>query len=276
MKFKPYLSLSAFCFVSTLNAQTRGLDIVLKFNDEPTASERRAFQAAESLWEGLITGHSERVSTNVLTIDVNLRADDGVGRRVGIGGPTSVHASRNFLFAETGFVTFDTADLRSLSLNGLLEDVIAHEIGHVLGIGTLWSSSAIGAPGFQELYVAGSGQYTGASGLANYNREFGQNGSFVPIELGGGEGTVDSHWNEIDGGRSSTGIVSQVTGRDLSEELLTGWLVNEAFVSSLTVGALEDLGFTVAAVAIPEPSLLGLGGLAFGLGLCRRNRRQVV
>lgn len=35
-----------------------------------------------------------------------------------------------------GFMQFDTADLRHMENEGTLVDVITHEMGHVLGIGT--------------------------------------------------------------------------------------------------------------------------------------------
>ena len=35
-------------------------------------------------------------------------------------------------------MTFDTADLQAMEANGTLVDVITHEMGHVLGIGTIW------------------------------------------------------------------------------------------------------------------------------------------
>ena len=33
---------------------------------------------------------------------------------------------------------FDTADVADLEVDGQLETVILHEMGHVLGIGTVW------------------------------------------------------------------------------------------------------------------------------------------
>jgi hypothetical protein len=36
-------------------------------------------------------------------------------------------------------MSFDTADLDRMEADGCLQDVILHEMGHVLGFGTLWS-----------------------------------------------------------------------------------------------------------------------------------------
>ena len=253
---------------------TVGFDIQFNFINAPTASQEATFEQAALTWESLITGYQDTVSSNVVTIDVNLSNIDGPGGTLGSAGPTGVKITPNFLYANTGTMTFDTSDTAALEAAGTFDDVILHEMGHVLGIGTLWSSSAISPTlaGRQELYVDGSGEYTGAQGLANYNAEFQQNGAFVPVELGGGPGTEDGHWNEVDGGVGPTGIVSLVTGQDLRNELLTGWLNPGSFISSLTVGSFVDLGYTVIAVPVPEPSgtLLALSALLLGTSLRRR------
>jgi hypothetical protein len=166
-------------------------------------------------------------------------------------------------------MTFDTSDTGALEANGSFGGVILHEMGHVLGIGTLWSSSAVGFAGRQELYVAGSGQYTGQFGLSAYNDEFGQVGAFVPVELGGGSGTADVHWNEVDGGAGATGIVSKYNGNDFRDELMTGWLNSPLFISNLTIEGMRDLGYTV----IPEPATGMLLTLAFSPLLFRKRRK---
>ena len=35
-------------------------------------------------------------------------------------------------------MSFDTADLAQMAADGTLVDVITHEMGHVIGIGTIW------------------------------------------------------------------------------------------------------------------------------------------
>ena len=39
-------------------------------------------------------------------------------------------------------MSFDTADLAQIEADGSLVRVIMHEMGHVLGIGTIWDRSA--------------------------------------------------------------------------------------------------------------------------------------
>ena len=248
---------------------TVGFDIVLNFINTPTAGEAAAFAAAEASWESLVLGYQENVPTNTVTIDVNLAPIDGPGGILGSAGPTvGKDATSTFLYTDIGVMNFDTDDLPILEAAGVLDEVIQHEMGHVIGIGTLWSSAAAGIPGFQELYVNGSGQYTGAFGLASYNAEFDQAGAFVPVELGGGTGTADGHWNEVDGGAGPTGITSNITGQDFRDELMTGWLNAPTFLSTLTRDSLWDLGYNNV---VPEPSSATLALISLlSLGLRRR------
>lgn len=255
-------------------AVTLGFDIVLNFINTPSAAEQAAFQAAEAQWESIIQGYqsNDLANTNV-NIDVYLAGIDGEGGTLGSAGPTTakLNAAQNavnpdFVYAQSGVMNFDTADTPGLITAGTFDDVVYHEMGHVLGIGTLWSSSAVGFAGRQELYVNGSGEYTGAAGLAAYNAEFGQVGTFVPVELGGGPGTANGHWNEVDGGAGATGITSLLTGDDFRDEIMTGWLNTPAFTSQLTIQGMVDLGYVV-----PEPTAgLLLTAVVGFVGLGRR------
>ncbi len=270
------LLLALFGATTNSNAATLGFDIILNYNNTPTASEQAAFEAAEATWESIITGYQiDDIDNTNLTIDVNLAPIDGAGGILGSAGPSTAKlnaansdVTSTYLYTSTGDMTFDTADTGALEMAGSLSGVILHEMGHVLGIGTLWSSSSVGFAGRQELYTNASGQYTGAFGLAAYNSEFDQTGSFVPVELGGGAGTANGHWNEVDGGAGPTGIVSNITGQDFRDELMTGWLNSPLFISSLTTEGMRDLGYTV----VPEPTS-GLLVLLGCLPLLRRKRR---
>lgn len=264
-------------FLSQAQGATVGFNIDLNYINGATESQMTAFENAEATWEGIITGYKDTVGSanTTITIDVNLSNIDGAGGTLGSAGPTFVFGTTNFVYASDGQMTFDTSDTPALEANGTFEDVILHEMGHVLGIGTLWSSSAI-APtlaGRQEVYVDGSGEYTGAAGVAAYNEEFAQAGAFVPVELGGGQGTANGHWNEVDNGAAATGIVSLISGNDLRNELMTGWLNAPLFISNLTIASMQDIGYdTVALAVVPEPSSILISGL--GLGLIIRRRRS--
>jgi hypothetical protein len=259
---------------------TPGFDINLNYINPPNAAEAAAFSAAEARWEGVIKGYQiTDIFNTVVTINVNLGAIDGPGGILGSAGPT--HAKLNaaqtavtstFVYTDRGVMNFDTADTPGLIVGGTFDDVILHEMGHVLGIGTLWDSSDVGFPGRQELYTFGSGQYTGAAGLAAYNAEFSQAGAFVPVELGGGPGTANGHWDEVNGGAGLTGRVSNIEPppfNDMRYELMTGWLnPPQTFLSSLTSQSMIDLGYNL----VPEPSALLLSSMGLIFLACRRAR----
>ena len=267
-------------FVTVSEASTIfDIEIVFDGSSTFTASQQAAFTTAADTWESLIIDYKTLtvpIGTK-LTITANNPGIDGVGGTLGSAGPTYGNTfGGSYLYATAGSMSFDSADVNALELAGTFGDVILHEMGHVIGIGTLWSSSAVGLPGYQELYVAGSGQYTGEIGLAAFQQEFvGQeSATFVPVELGGGAGTADGHWNEGDGG-FATGITRVSDGQDMNLMLMSGWLNPGSYISDTTLGSFEDLGYntTLVLAAVPEPAsaILLLAGL---LGLTMRRHRS--
>ena len=120
--------------------------------------------------------------------------------------------------------------------NSLAYYTILHEMFHVLGVGTLWDS-----------LVNGSREYTGANALREYRNVVGNNDlAFIPIEDDGGIGTADGHPEE------GTGVVRMkngITYPGIDRELMTGYsesIDDEPMIlSRITVGFMEDLGYTV-------------------------------
>ncbi len=110
--------------------------------------------------------------------------------------------------------------------SGLLLSVVMHEMGHVLGIGTIWDSLGLLSGGGTNNPI-----FVGAHATAAYNQLFGTSASGVPIENTGGPGTADGHWRET------------VFG----SELMTGWAGPGANLplSVVTIGSLADIGYTV-------------------------------
>lgn len=259
---------------------TAGFDINVVYYGTPTPGELAAFSAAEAKWESIITGYQiDDIFSTTVKINAYLQPIDGPGMVLGSAGPTfaKINAAQtavtsNYVYTDEGDMIFDTADTAALVGAGLFDEVILHEMGHVLGIGVLWSSADVGFPGRQEHYIFGTGQYTGPAGLAAYNAEFGQSGTYVPVELGGGSGTANAHWNEVNNGVATTGLLSNLQPgpfNDMRYELMTGWLNGPLFMSSLTSQSMVDLGYTV----VPEPSSLLLTCL--GLWLATFCKRQV-
>ena len=256
----------------TMNSEGGGFDIVLSYSNAPSAAELAAFESAEATWESIIVGLKDGITDQSLEINVNLAPIDEEGGVLGSAGPTSVKwrtADPNYLYSDSGSMTFDTADIPSMAASGILEMVILHEMAHVIGFGTLWSSSGVVEHLYlQELCVDGTGEYTGANGLSAFQQEFVGQGAatYVPVELGGGSGTADGHWNEGDGG-ITTGILD-TEGRDMNLMLMSGWANPGSHISETTIGQWEDLGYEV----VPEPSTMILLVLGSTMLLTRRKR----
>jgi len=284
----------AFTFV-LVSAQAQAVNLItLDFQGSMTAQQQQTFVDAAAYWNSAITGYDLHYDSDGnerahgLTITATLYSGE-VGGVLGSAGPltatyyddspTSPNPSYALLYATTGSMQFDALDVDALIADNTFYGVVLHEMAHVLGIGTLWTYNNDVNGTTYPLYTTGSGQYTGPNGLAAWQAEFGQSSAtYVPVELEGNEGTADAHWDEIAGGSFDTGITSNLTGLDMSHELMTGWSSDTFFVSTLTLGALADLGYTVdyskagIVTYVPEPSVFLLGLAAFPL-LWKKRRK---
>jgi hypothetical protein len=256
------------------SAQSSAISITLNFLGGLSPRQEAIFADARNFWESALSGYrTSAVTIAGPSISAEGIVIDGVGGTLASGAVDSLLNCRGlgftcggFYYTETGSMQFDSADLANMESNGTLESVILHEMAHALGFGTLWELNGV--------YVNGTGQYKGAAGLAAYQAEFDPFASFVPVELGGDPGTPNHHWNEVDYGSGLTGITDS-HGRDMRDELMTGWLNPSYFVSKTTLQQFVDIGYDVAVVPVPVPvaavwlflSGLGLLGLRFRLGL---------
>jgi hypothetical protein len=240
--------LAAVAVVAALFAPAAAstFSVQFEFDGGITSGEEIVFSQAAAYWNSIITGY--RVAgTHSVTVYASGAYIDGVG---GVLGSTSVidtvrrTAPDGVTYHQPTDATmaFDSADLDNMYSQGYLYPVIVHEVAHAIGFGTVWNLNT-------GVYTDGTGRYTGTSALAAYRSEFsGQSAAaYVPVELGGGIGTADGHWNENDGGAGATGIVDS-RNRDMQFELMTGWLNlpgSSEFISQTTIHSFEDLGYTV-------------------------------
>ena len=242
-----------------------------------TLEQQSYFSAAARFWESVLIGYTGYSDANPapfdgVTISASGASIDGADAVLASAGWDTVASLNGIYYTRTGGMDFDTADMPGMISNGSFSAVIKHEMAHVLGFGTLWGCpKAVANCGYGNgLYVEGSGEYKGAKALAEYRTEFNQPlATFVPVELGGGPGTANGHWNEVDGGAAGS---APGPGRF---ELMTGWLNTPSYVSRTTAAQFWDLGYAVNLSAVPESAawLLLLAGLPLA-GFAAWRRRQ--
>jgi hypothetical protein len=152
---------------------------------------------------------------------------DGPGKILAQAGPCLVRQAQFGRQPVVGIMSFDIADLQNLSNGGRLQDVITHEMLHVLGIGTMWSDRGLIADaGLETVNYSGTQARSGCVDVGG-SAACAAN---VPLENTGGPGTRDGHWRES----------------VFDSELMTGFAEQrEMPLSFLTIGALADLGYTV-------------------------------
>ncbi len=215
-----------YSLTATVIPNSLGFQIDLTFNGL-TPSQQAIFQQAAARWSEIIIGDLPDVTYQGQVIDdvrisATATAIDGVNGILGSAGPTGFRGGSALPYL--GQMNFDTADLSNLEASGRLVDVIIHEMGHVLGIGTLWSHLGL---------LSGGGTsnplFTGAQATAAYNRIFSTNAAGVPVENSGGAGTRDAHWRES----------------VMPYEIMTGYLSQRNKITEITVGSLADMGYSV-------------------------------
>jgi hypothetical protein len=223
-------------------------DIEVRYITTPTAAQQAAVNAAVARWRQVITGDLPDINmvgapaacgdpavnsvVDDIVIFVNFAFIDGAGGILGSAGPC-YYRSGSFL-PITGALQLDAADLAGMEADGSMQDVILHEIGHILGIGTLWDAKT---PSLIDFASTDSVRFNGALATSAFNTSGGLlfAGLKVPVENcvgipGCGPGTINGHWREL------------VMGR----ELMTGYLSGATRpLSLITVQSLGDLGYTV-------------------------------
>ena len=171
-----------------------------------------------------------------------------------LGGPLGSAGPRNVRLEDSahpnlpliGLMQFEIAEFEP---GGFFEDeqayqdVIVHEMGHVIGIGTIWDITN----NVDDNYIANDPPtvppglpnpdydpgFTGAGAVAEYNslqQALGQEpSSVIPIANTGGPGNYNGHWREF----------------IFEEELMTPYAAGIELLSRMTAASLGDLGYSV-------------------------------
>jgi hypothetical protein len=227
-----------FTATATTVTATSPYAIDIRYLVEPSARQQLAVTRAVERWQTVITRDLASISVNApagscwaeqpaineriddILIIVEFVEIDGAGKVLGEAGPCYVRSDNSLPIL--GHLKLDAADLRQMESYGTIDDVVLHEIGHVLGIGTLWPDKNL---------IQGRGTddpgFLGANAISAYRTMGGQLAT-VPVENTGGEGTRDGHWRES----------------VFTHELMTGWVSSSSNpLSALTIGSLIDLGY---------------------------------
>ena len=206
-----------------------GFSIQVRILGGLTSAQQRAFQFAAAMWSKIISADVPGIRVDGERIDDLLieavgTLIDGESGILGQAGPT--HLRPDSLIPVKGKMEFDRSDLARMEADGSLVSVITHEMGHVLGIGTIWEDLGL-------LRGAGTANpvFTGAKAMREFGVLIGENTPTpVPVENTGGQGTRDGHWRE------------SVFGH----ELMTGFLGPGANpLSRMTAASIEDMGYEV-------------------------------
>ncbi|HTR21586.1 MAG TPA: leishmanolysin-related zinc metalloendopeptidase [Gemmatimonadales bacterium] len=224
--------------------------IDVRFLTTMTSAESAAFLAAKARWESIIYqplaswqvnhsagfcgSNSPAIDTTVTSVVIfaSIVPIDGPNNILGQAGPCDL---RNVgLLPALGLMQFDSADVPAYVSSGRFTDLILHEMGHVLGFGTIWD------PFWLNLLVNPSSQgnpdpyFRGAQATAAFYKVGGAiytGGAVVPVENTGGPGTADGHWRES----------------VFKTELMTGYynagVANP--LSVVTIASMGDEGYTV-------------------------------
>ena len=236
-------------------------NITLKYVVDMTDAQKAVFEDAARHWERIIIADLEAVEGTVpsafagmepasstviddIVIEAALTYIDGPGvngRNVlGSAGPRYARLDNGLPLS--GVMYFDTYDLGLMDERGIFDEVIKHEMGHVLGIGTLWN---LGAPfAARQLRVGAAANYHFVGKFANqqWNAEGGV--GYLPIANVGAAGSIGGHWRES---VLFNGLMTPSIGSGVNP------------LSRITAASMRDLGYGSATVG--ESYVLDKGAL---------------
>lgn len=241
--------------------------ITVIFTGEMSALRQDVFRRAAARWDEILDTSFDPVILDGVEIDgvvitASIEPIDGAAGVLGQAGPTILSPQSERPIA--GVMQFDLADVLRLELDNSFEDVVLHEMAHVLGFGTLWTRFDL---------ISGSGtvnpRFTGIRAAREYAALTSDPDDGVPIANTGGAGTREGHWRELIFG----------------DELLTGFLSGASRpISRMSVAAFADMGYRVdlsAADPYDLPSFrdlaqMGLMEAVRACDLCRMDRPEPV
>ncbi len=240
----------------TATVVVSNFDITVRYvGVQPSARQKVLIDSAIVRWRSVIVGNSgtsrivaaagacgrdwlPAIDTTIsnLLIYARITPIDGVDGVLGNASACAFHATSGL--TALGTMLFDSEDLDRLDVASQANDLVTHEIGHVLGFGTLWSARRL-----LDTTIASDPIFTGQGAREQFLAVGGNRyaGRAVPIANDEGLTTGLIHWREA------------VFGN----ELMTGFLnpgINP--LSRVTVGSLADIGYLVTYAGAESYTLL--------------------
>ena len=233
-----------------------GFDLEVRYlGTPPSPGRQQTFEDAAARWAELIVGDlpeeivlepfaptcfGEELEPIVDQVDdmvifAQVVEIDGAGGILGQAGPCAFRIPGSAL-PVAGLMSFDIDDVAGLEANGVFDLVILHEMGHVIGFGSLWDYLGLLADPTTTTGPINDTHFTGANAIAAFDAIGGASypDAKVPVENDNvtyGGGSLNGHWRES----------------EFSNELMTPSLgptfVNP--ISVLTVESLRDMGYDV-------------------------------
>jgi hypothetical protein len=240
-------------------------NITVRFlTNNVTAEQQAVFVEAANRWAAIISGDLGNINLGPEPFNINPSAApitgviddvfidaafvdiDGPGQILGRAGPQLIRTGVNAPLTIYGAMEFDVAEFAPggfFSDPKNYSDVILHEMGHVLGIGTLWEDTKNVSANYNPnaptdvprgtFNPAYDPRFIGKAASAEYQTLLTQAGKTdtpgVPIENTAGPGTLNGHWREF----------------TFENELMTGFAGGSELLSKMTAASLGDMGYTI-------------------------------
>jgi hypothetical protein len=226
---------------------TRPFNVTFRFLTPVTDRQERLFRRSARRWQEIIVKDVPAITGTIprnfcgdfgtprfegriddILIDIQLRPIDGPGNILGFAGPCAVRVVDDL--PAYGLMVFDTEDQDFLQSLDLLDEVIIHEMGHVLGYGTMWEFN-------RALLInveARNPRFIGPAAVREWHKLGGR--GRVPVEGQFGPATRLLHWDE----------------KTFDNELMTGFLnLGENPLSNVSALSMRDIGYTAVATGDP-------------------------
>ncbi|KAG5192770.1 hypothetical protein JKP88DRAFT_274718 [Tribonema minus] len=235
-----------------------GYNIQFVFAPGTTADVKALFATAAARWTSIITADVPDVPSdgtdwfyNLFNVaytgpvdDVVIAAAvtyiaDGPGTILGSAGPIYVRSDSQLPIS--GIMKFDQDDVAGLIADGSFIDVLLHEMGHVLGVGTVWPTTTASCggmcvvPSSSSTTTARAYYDDGHTGTCYAQVKAAELGiEQLELEANGRPGTACGHWDEA----------------QLCTELMTGYLNGPGSeLSVITIAAAVAAAEAAAAAA---------------------------